>query len=1275
MPFSIKRFVVHRTSSSPSGSRPDQDKKTAHSEVQGRSAPPGGGKEIKKSVSQVEYKAKPNEGFQSSHSLDSPVINRYTKQQHLPHGDDVGNNSRGNISSDALQRAQQECQNRSNFEEGPALPPRWRSPRRTRNISDSRVDYFQEQPAVDTEERKSIMKRDAVTRYLDQTSGVRHNEWMESKSGHSNKRQYSGQHQAPEGLFSEEHQNSNIEHENRQRVQRPNQLLAGMYEGDSGVMSEVETSATGFHRPSKGRPTIPTTRSPPRSQERTTCFSQPQLLAENGSVFLQCGKETKRSVLPHELTTLDTIKTLFVRAFPEHLTMDYLDSPYVRIYINDVSKDVFYELEDVREIRDGSVLRIYEQSVNRNEGFSSCDQESNYFSEPEFESGCHHQHIHQVKQGTRPPASSELYGRASPYPKVPVMPTNIDPGPPLRSYTPTPSEWRKRTQSVPVSELPRYETQRAYSETHPYQIYGQNQYIPMCETGYESGYDFSPERKAPPLNYAVFPSRLIEHQKPFGSYVPPGYEYPAYYRGQVYRPQSHNVDPLIDEEARKRPAEGIYQKIESANLNFTSNLSLFVLSFRKRMEFMEHQLANLTGLVEKVLTSPSSRQQSLVEEVSPTRDNEVFNENKEEKSVSFSDNTTEATNRHCTPKQNAANKSAKPAIKARSISKDYELSPELCLKLRYLRQQTQDLQSEVLNLRRIAQKQALSAREFVTDTCLKIKEMLAIAQDSNDDVMTGRSEMVPDEDFYRQDMMRVEQELSDLESRVEELRGNVINKRCRVSTSCVEDMALLLSGTSKTVADLKVRFPELEEQVKAFIGVEKDIVVKEERFLSEETDRLENALRRCKKLTGTLVTLKRLASVQEQRSTSEPEKSLSADGCNATEDVHPAQVQAIDPDSHTMIRVSPDDYQRAQQKEAALDDLLNELKSFNDAEEIKRDPSFGDREHFTPYHFESSSLGFSYQDGTIRLKSGSSSIERQTKMVINEGETRQDSLSLSSNRKQQYSCKPPYLPPKKMFLPPSSTNHCVVQSSDISTLPLDDSLINNVSSSQSKIRQANQSGQSNLQLLRSASDSLQRSVSNDVSYSKLSTNQIVRTRALDDFTRLDQSSSSSSESVNSQEGLLLNNGSITKSQLERSLSEGAKPFVKNDPKSMNMHFPQKRQEVLEYRHRELLNKQKLLQDQYTKLQHLQCAQLFIRSSPLPQAIGVTKPVDVKEARFENDISTKANVLLTSASTTPPTTKNKTNTGNHRSTVPMTRKKRKANTLPQSFNQIHETDII
>lgn len=41
------------------------------------------------------------------------------------------------------------------------------------------------------------------------------------------------------------------------------------------------------------------------------------------------------------------------------------------------------------------------------------------------------------------------------------------------------------------------------------------------------------------------------------------------------------------------------------------------------------------------------------------------------------------------------------------------------------------------------------------------------------------------------------------------------------------------------------------------LSTEMEKAVREEQFLKEEPDRLESALRRCKKLTGTLVTLKR----------------------------------------------------------------------------------------------------------------------------------------------------------------------------------------------------------------------------------------------------------------------------------------------------------------------------------------------------------------------------------------------------------------------------------
>lgn len=85
-----------------------------------------------------------------------------------------------------------------------------------------------------------------------------------------------------------------------------------------------------------------------------------------GLVFLQYRSETKRALLPNEITSIDTVRALFVRSFPRQLTMSYLEGPNVKIYIHDASKDMFYELEDVRshlrEIRDRSVLRLFEST-------------------------------------------------------------------------------------------------------------------------------------------------------------------------------------------------------------------------------------------------------------------------------------------------------------------------------------------------------------------------------------------------------------------------------------------------------------------------------------------------------------------------------------------------------------------------------------------------------------------------------------------------------------------------------------------------------------------------------------------------------------------------------------------------------------------------------------------------------------------------------------------------------------------------------------------------
>ena len=127
-----------------------------------------------------------------------------------------------------------------------------------------------------------------------------------------------------------------------------------LFDEDPGIMSEIETSATGFRRANnKIRSSLPIVRTPSKSQDRSM-----------GLVFLQFRNETKRALLPNEITSIDTVKALFVRSFPRQLSMEYLDHPSVRIYIHDPNKNMFYELEDLRDVKDRCILRIYEQGVN-----------------------------------------------------------------------------------------------------------------------------------------------------------------------------------------------------------------------------------------------------------------------------------------------------------------------------------------------------------------------------------------------------------------------------------------------------------------------------------------------------------------------------------------------------------------------------------------------------------------------------------------------------------------------------------------------------------------------------------------------------------------------------------------------------------------------------------------------------------------------------------------------------------------------------------------------
>ncbi|XP_029821886.2 coiled-coil domain-containing protein AGAP005037 isoform X7 [Ixodes scapularis] len=784
---------------------------------------------------------------------------------------------------------------------------------------------------------------------------------------------------------------------------------ASVYDDDPGIMSEVETSATGIRRASKARSGLPVVRTPSKTQERplarmtlvkpgelgnwqdvkgnqykedytpsmSPCggiyannelASRAAMITSLGLVFLQYRSETKRALLPNEITSIDTVKALFVRSFPKQLTMEYLDSPHIRIYIHDASKDMFYELEDLRDIRDRSVLRIYEQDMNDGAVYSTYDQDMSYFSEPEFDSEYQNQHIHRAK-ASKTPQGSSYYGVPAYAARTQTLPHGatmrpFSPAPPERPKPPSagpgvgysqtlprgmtyasvalspekrqpgllvpaggvpivPPSKPARFYQQPVSALspltsPRCPLPRPPSAPPPRSMSPErgpeggmySSGLPFTSpTGpqmamprrYELGFQESPERKPGDLsNFLSSPERRMDHQRSLPATFNSAYEEPFYGDQDQLGSRSGSATPIIDEEARMR------------------------------VEYMERQLASLTGLVHKALAAGTSPRQP--SHLIPTRDTDGPPE-KDRSAEKPSKPAIKSLRSHSiTDKDGRPSKPAPPpkpaslsgALDSRqhssSPAKEVHFSPEVCSQLQHLRKQTKDLRLEVRNLRRMTQAQTVTAREMIREVCLKIKVMLAAVQVGDDQVCAERLRVSREEDLYRQDVTRLEKDLSDLESQVEELRGNVINRRCRVNMSNVESMALVLSRASKTVADLKARFPNLQDSLKTVMGAEMEVVVREEKFLKEEPERLENALRRCKKLTGTLVTLKRLASVQEQRHTGAhglPEKAASADGAYS------------DGEAHTARSVEGDGASPAGRSENALDALLDELQTFS----------------------------------------------------------------------------------------------------------------------------------------------------------------------------------------------------------------------------------------------------------------------------------------------------------------------------------------------------------
>lgn len=407
-----------------------------------------------------------------------------------------------------------------------------------------------------------------------------------------------------------------------------------LFDDDPGIMSEVETSATGFRRGSKTRSSLPIVRTPSKTQDRSL-----------GLVFLQYRNETKRALLPNEITSMDTVKALFVRSFPRQLTMPYLDSRQVRIYAHDPNKDMFYELEDLRDVRDRTVLRIYEQDgdngwqpvggvrpehpapLRLHHAPPAYLDDPSYFSEPEFDS--ERQHIHRRRE--QPPANgaqSQYYGTIilPPAYRAQTMGRGAagPPQPPERQRQMPPAGSAGFTQTLPRGmNLATYTMSAAPKQPQPQRSVspdlvkrGSKEHVIMA----------SQQPGAPPKPQRSFQALIGAGGRPAGppgpaGRAPPGVmspQSPQHFRPLPDRPYSvagqHPHDRLradysgyLSSPERRHVAPPAYPGFPDDPYAIYGQRPASVMGMpgdevaRQRMESMERQIAQLTNVVERVL--------------------------------------------------------------------------------------------------------------------------------------------------------------------------------------------------------------------------------------------------------------------------------------------------------------------------------------------------------------------------------------------------------------------------------------------------------------------------------------------------------------------------------------------------------------------------------------------------------------------------------------------------------------------------------------------------
>ncbi|XP_072235058.1 sickle tail protein homolog isoform X3 [Leuresthes tenuis] len=657
------------------------------------------------------------------------------------------------------------------------------------------------------------------------------------------------------------------------------------------AMSEAE-APTAFTRGSRVRASLPVVRSTNQTKDRSL-----------GVLYLQYGDETKQIRMPNEITSIDTIRALFVSAFPQQLNMKMLESPSVAVYVKDDMRNMYYELSDVRNITDHSCLKVYHKDPAQafNHGPRPANGDTRMHSEmahvgrdvqhpqrhPPMGPPPHHpmQVAHPPSPHSMPPSPSRIpFGpRQGSIPGSATIPRDRLSNPPARSISPCPSAILERRDVKPDENMggKSHSLTRANEGLYvdPYLL--QEGRISMATA---HGPHPNPGLDGPEHGIGGFhrasirstssyggpsPTDTIDHPSLFrqksrnsqlptlGSKTPP----PSPHRMtevrmiDIHSGPPHGVPPHGVPIERSSPVRQSFRKEEVTGIKPRNSMGSPVISDPQGHSqgpipapTEHHTRERMKAMEQQIASLTGLVQHALLKGPNTSVTKEPQSERPQKTS---------------SPAHSAPISSGSPVLapKSSATSSDKSSVP-LKVNLLQFRKNVSDLRMQLHQMRQqqLQNQEVLRVQLKRAEQEISIK-LAEVMRRLEDPVQKQRVLVEEDRHKYLGMEEQVLTQLSELEQYVGSLQKDTATTHRVVTLKDVEEGAMTLRKVGESLAGLKGEFPALQTRMRAVLRVEVEAV----KFLKEEPHKLDSMLKRVKSLTDTLSSLRRSASELAQK--------------------------------------------------------------------------------------------------------------------------------------------------------------------------------------------------------------------------------------------------------------------------------------------------------------------------------------------------------------------------------------------------------------------------